>query len=132
MATFAGNIEGGQPIMVCTDLAARGLDFPGQVEHVVNFDFPYSPVDYLHRCAPACLPACLHARLPASTPSGAGACSAASLAPAGARLPPLKDQTCRRTPGLAVPPAALTPPRRLPACLPLGRGARRARGARAR
>jgi superfamily II DNA/RNA helicase len=50
MEAFAGaNPEGGQPIMVCTDLAARGLDFPGQVEHVVNFDFPYSPVDYLHR-----------------------------------------------------------------------------------
>ena len=54
MEAFAGsNPEGSQPIMVCTDLAARGLDLPGQVEHVVNFDFPYNPVDYLHRCAAA-------------------------------------------------------------------------------
>ncbi|KAG2501843.1 hypothetical protein HYH03_000341 [Edaphochlamys debaryana] len=38
-----------QPIMIATDLAARGLDFPGTVDHVINFDFPSTPVDYLHR-----------------------------------------------------------------------------------
>jgi superfamily II DNA/RNA helicase len=35
--------------MIATDLAARGLDFPGRVDHVVNFDFPYTAVDYIHR-----------------------------------------------------------------------------------
>lgn len=35
-------------ILVCTDLAARGLDFP-TVRHVVMFDFPTSAVDYVHR-----------------------------------------------------------------------------------
>ena len=36
--------------MICTDLAARGLDFGGtKVEHVVNFDFPMNPIDYIHR-----------------------------------------------------------------------------------
>jgi len=37
-------------ILVCTDLAARGLDFAGvKVDNVVNFDFPLNPVDYIHR-----------------------------------------------------------------------------------
>jgi superfamily II DNA/RNA helicase len=35
--------------MVATDLAARGLDFAGRIDHVVNFDFPLSAIDYLHR-----------------------------------------------------------------------------------
>ncbi|GAB4819540.1 hypothetical protein N2152v2_006586 [Parachlorella kessleri] len=39
----------GCPILVATDLAARGLDIPGRVDHVVNFDFPLNPIDYLHR-----------------------------------------------------------------------------------
>jgi superfamily II DNA/RNA helicase len=38
-----------QPILVCTDLAARGIDMPARVDHVVNFDMPKTPVDYLHR-----------------------------------------------------------------------------------
>jgi superfamily II DNA/RNA helicase len=37
------------PLLICTDLAARGLDIPGRVDHVVNFDFPRSAIDYLHR-----------------------------------------------------------------------------------
>jgi len=35
-------------VLVCTDLAARGLDVP-QVDHVVMFDFPLNALDYLHR-----------------------------------------------------------------------------------
>lgn len=40
---------GDQPVLVCTDLAARGLDMPARVHHVINFDFPTSAKDYLHR-----------------------------------------------------------------------------------
>ena len=40
---------GGGPVLVATDLAARGLDFECAVDHVVNFDFPLNSVDYLHR-----------------------------------------------------------------------------------
>jgi superfamily II DNA/RNA helicase len=37
-------------VLVCTDLAARGLDVGvGGVDHVVNFDFPKNPTDYMHR-----------------------------------------------------------------------------------
>lgn len=39
--------DGGR-VLVCTDVAARGLDVPA-VDHVVMFDFPLNPLDYLHR-----------------------------------------------------------------------------------
>lgn len=39
--------DGDWPTLVCTDLAARGLDLA--VDHVIMFDFPHSPIDYLHR-----------------------------------------------------------------------------------
>jgi superfamily II DNA/RNA helicase len=35
-------------VLVCTDIAARGLDIP-EVDHVVMFDFPLNPIDFLHR-----------------------------------------------------------------------------------
>ena len=44
-----GQGQGRPPVMVCSDLAARGLDVPGRVDLVVNFDFPLTAVDYLHR-----------------------------------------------------------------------------------
>jgi ATP-dependent RNA helicase DDX3X len=36
------------PILVATDVAARGLDIP-HVAHVVNFDLPSDIDDYVHR-----------------------------------------------------------------------------------
>ncbi len=35
-------------ILVATDIAARGLDIP-HIEHVINFDLPQCPEDYIHR-----------------------------------------------------------------------------------
>ncbi len=35
-------------LLVCSDVAARGLDIP-QVSHVFNYDVPNSPEDYIHR-----------------------------------------------------------------------------------
>ena len=40
--------EGEINILVCSDVAARGLDIKG-VSHVFNFDTPWHPDDYVHR-----------------------------------------------------------------------------------
>jgi ATP-dependent RNA helicase DDX52/ROK1 len=40
--------EGKTWVLIATDLVARGLDFAG-VETVINFDFPNSTLDYIHR-----------------------------------------------------------------------------------
>jgi len=40
--------RGDYPVMIATDVAARGIDVEG-ISHVVNFDVPFSPDDYIHR-----------------------------------------------------------------------------------
>ncbi len=40
--------EGRLPLLVATDVAARGLDISG-ISHVINFDVPTSPDVYVHR-----------------------------------------------------------------------------------
>lgn len=36
------------PLLIATDVAARGLDIP-QVEYVINYSFPLTVEDYVHR-----------------------------------------------------------------------------------
>jgi ATP-dependent RNA helicase RhlE len=45
---LAGFKEGSIKILVATDIAARGLDIP-LLPHVVNFELPNIPEDYVHR-----------------------------------------------------------------------------------
>ena len=52
LADFVADDTPRKPILVSTDLAARGLNLPG-VEHIVNFDFPASAALYLHRAGRA-------------------------------------------------------------------------------
>jgi ATP-dependent RNA helicase RhlE len=40
--------RGDLPVLVATDLAARGIDVEG-ITHVINFDLPNEPETYLHR-----------------------------------------------------------------------------------
>jgi len=46
--TLATFMDGYVKVLVATDLAGRGLDVEG-ITHVVNYDFPRSAEDYLHR-----------------------------------------------------------------------------------
>jgi ATP-dependent RNA helicase RhlE len=40
--------DGAVRVLVATDIAARGIDVDG-ISHVVNYDFPMHPEDYIHR-----------------------------------------------------------------------------------
>ncbi len=47
-AALEGFKNGALEVMVATDIAARGLDVAG-VTHVINYDIPGTPDDYVHR-----------------------------------------------------------------------------------
>ncbi len=40
--------DGKAQVLVATDIVARGIDIDG-VSHVINYDFPVNPEDYIHR-----------------------------------------------------------------------------------
>jgi len=48
MAALDSFRTGEMPILVASDVAARGLDIPA-VSHVFNYDVPHHPEDYVHR-----------------------------------------------------------------------------------
>ncbi len=48
MAALDAFRNGAVQLLVCSDVAARGLDIP-DVSHVINYDTPHHPEDYVHR-----------------------------------------------------------------------------------
>jgi ATP-dependent RNA helicase RhlE len=48
LAALEGFRDRSYRILVATDIAARGLDIDG-ISHVINFDVPMTPEDYVHR-----------------------------------------------------------------------------------
>lgn len=48
MSTYYDFCEAPKGIMLCTDVAARGLDFP-KVDWIVQYDPPDDPKEYIHR-----------------------------------------------------------------------------------
>jgi ATP-dependent RNA helicase RhlE len=48
MAALKGFKSGHYRVLVATDIAARGIDVDG-ISHVINYDFPPQPEDYVHR-----------------------------------------------------------------------------------
>ena len=48
MEALEGFRSGKYEVMVATDIAARGIDVAG-VSHVINYDVPENPEDYVHR-----------------------------------------------------------------------------------
>ena len=48
MAALDAFRNGGVQLLVCSDVAARGLDIP-DVSHVINYDAPHHAEDYVHR-----------------------------------------------------------------------------------
>ena len=48
MEALDGFKKGRYEVMVATDIAARGIDVAG-VSHVINYDVPENPEDYVHR-----------------------------------------------------------------------------------
>jgi ATP-dependent RNA helicase RhlE len=48
MLAVEGFKSGRYQVLVATDIAARGLDIDG-ITHVVNYDLPHTPEDYVHR-----------------------------------------------------------------------------------
>ncbi len=48
LAAIRSFSSGQSNILVATDIAARGIDVKG-VTHVINYDIPFNPEDYVHR-----------------------------------------------------------------------------------
>ena len=69
--------SGQAPVLIATDIAARGIDIPG-VAHVVNFDLPDVPEQYVHRIGRTARAGADGARSPSAAPTSASTCATSS------------------------------------------------------
>ena len=101
--------EGKVKVLVATDIAARGLDIE-DLPHVVNFDLPHVPEDYVHRIGR----------------TGRAGATGEALSLVGAEDRPLlrRDRAPHQQEDRSAPGRGLRRPRRAVACVP--RSARRA------
>ena len=77
--------DGATDVLVATDVAARGLDVE-QLSHVVNYDVPSAPEDYVHRIGRTGRAGREASRSPWSSRASTGCCAASSSSPS-ARSP---------------------------------------------
>src|SRR5215216_5036027 len=68
---LAGFKSGKYEVMVATDIAARGIDVAG-VSHVINYDVPENPEDYVHRIGRTGRAAAIGDAFTLTTPDQAG------------------------------------------------------------
>ncbi len=48
LAAISAFKKGQKDVLVATDVASKGLDFPG-IQHVINYDMPEEIENYVHR-----------------------------------------------------------------------------------
>jgi ATP-dependent RNA helicase DDX41 len=70
--------EGKKDVLVATDVASKGLDFP-DIQHVINYDMPKEIENYVHRCACGSFPLPPHPHPPPSSSSTANSSLYSSL-----------------------------------------------------
>jgi ATP-dependent RNA helicase RhlB len=93
--------EGKIPILVATDVAARGLHIP-DVSHVINFDLPQDAEDYIHRIGRT-------ARLGASGDAISFACETYAFT-----LPEIEKYLGHEIPSIPITPELLVEPKHPP------------------
>jgi len=103
--------SGKYEVMVATDIAARGIDVAG-VSHVINYDIPANPEDYVHRIGRTGRAAAVGDAFTLTTPEQAGDIRAIERF-IGQKVPQLKlegfDYGAKPTIGPANPPRYVDP-----------------------
>jgi ATP-dependent RNA helicase RhlE len=100
---LAGFKSGKYEVMVATDIAARGIDVTG-VSHVINYDVPEKPEDYVHRIGRTGRAQAVGDAFTLVTPENAGDIRDIQRF-IGAKIPELKLE------GFAYQPIVLAPPK---------------------